>query len=400
MKMTQQLTTSDATGVSTGKKRRRTRGEGSVYLKGRIWWFAYPHPEEGRKRESSYSERKAVAMHLLRDRLSRGALNMQVIPRVEQLTFYEAAQAVINDFVANKKQSEDVLRRRIRLHLMPFFGDRRLISITTMDVTAFVAKRQQDTIVSRKAQIVDGVALEELTRPVSNAEINRELQVLKRIFSLAMESGRIAQKPTIKMLQEAPPRSGFFERDQYDAVLKHLPSEIRPIITFAYITGWRVTDEVLPLEWRNVDMKAGEVRLRKGTTKNKEGRVFPFTDELRTMFEAQLSLHRKLKRQGHLCPHVFFRMVAKGRGGKKTPRPVVAFTKAWRAACIAAGCPGKIPHDLRRTAIRNFVRSGTSENVAMKLSGHRTRCVFDRYDIVSGDDLREAARRLNVASSR
>ena len=93
-------------------------------------------------------------------------------------------------------------------------------------------------------------------------------------------------------------------------------------------------------------------------------------------------------------------MVAKGRGGKKAPRPITGFIKEWRAACIAAGCPGKIPHDLRRTAIRNFVRSGTSENVAMKLSGHKTRSVFDRYDIASGDDLREAARRLNAASSR
>lgn len=79
---------------------------------------------------------------------------------------------------------------------------------------------------------------------------------------------------------------------------------------------------------------------------------------------------------------------------------ITAFNKAWKVACRAAGCPGRIPHDLRRTAIRNFVRSGTSENVAMKLSGHKTRSVFDRYDMVSGDDLREAARNLNVASSR
>lgn len=93
-------------------------------------------------------------------------------------------------------------------------------------------------------------------------------------------------------------------------------------------------------------------------------------------------------------------MVADKRGGKKSPKPIVSFTKAWKAACLAAGCPGKIPHDLRRTAIRNFVRSGTSENVAMKLSGHKTRSVFDRYDIVGGDNLREAARRLNIASSR
>lgn len=93
-------------------------------------------------------------------------------------------------------------------------------------------------------------------------------------------------------------------------------------------------------------------------------------------------------------------MVAEGRGGEKKPQPIVSFNKAWKVACRAAGCPGRIPHDLRRTAIRNFVRSGTSENVAMKLSGHKTRSVFDRYDIVSGEDLREAARELNIAAGR
>ena len=85
---------------------------------------------------------------------------------------------------------------------------------------------------------------------------------------------------------------------------------------------------------------------------------------------------------------------------EKKPRPIVSFGKAWKVACRAAGCRGKIPHDMRRTAIRNFVRSGTSENVAMKSSGHKTRSVFDRYDIVSGADLREAARKLNVAAGR
>ena len=128
-------------------------------------------------------------------------------------------------------------------------------------------------------------------------------------------------------MTEAPPRSGFFEREQYEAVLCHLPAEIRPIITFAYITGWRITDEVLPLEWRQVDMTRGEVQLHKGTTKNREGRVFPFTDELRSMFTAQQTAHRKLKKQGHIIPNVFFRLVAKGRGGKKSPRPITAFTR-------------------------------------------------------------------------
>ena len=378
-------------------KRRRTKGEGSVYLQGRFWWIQYQHPDGTRRKESTKSERRPVALRMLRDRLSRGALNLPVIPHAEQLTFHAAAQAVIDDFVANKKQSEDVVRRRIRLHLMPYFGDRRLIAITSADITAYIAKRQTDTIVTRQALSIRPTAVPAETKPVSNGEINRELQILKRIFSLAIDSGRLASKPKITMLAEAPPRAGFFEREQYESVLAHLPEEIRPVITFAYITGWRIADEILPLEWRQVDFDASEVRLDAGTTKNREGRTFPFTTELRTVLAAQHAEHKPLKKAGHIFPNVFWRMVADERGGKKHPKVITSFNKAWKIACRAAGCPGRIPHDLRRTAIRNFVRSGTSENVAMKLSGHKTRSVFDRYDIVSGDDLREAARRLNVA---
>jgi hypothetical protein len=122
--------------------------------------------------------------------------------------------------------------------------------------------------------------------------------------------------------------------------------------------------------------------------------------DLRSLLEARHVEHERLKKAAHIVPQVFFREVAEGRGGEKKPHHIVSFAKAWKSACRAAGCPGRIPHDLRRTAIRNFVRSGTSENVAMRLSGHQTRSVFDRYDIVSGEDLREAARKLNIAAGR
>jgi len=101
-----------------------------------------------------------------------------------------------------------------------------------------------------------------------------------------------------------------------------------------------------------------------------------------------------LKKQGHLTPVVFFRLVAKGRRGPKSPKPIRAFSKAWKQACIAARCPGRIPHDFRRTAVRNMVRRGIPERVAMQLAGHKTRSVFDRYHIVAASDLTEAATRL------
>jgi integrase len=97
------------------------------------------------------------------------------------------------------------------------------------------------------------------------------------------------------------------------------------------------------------------VRLDAGTTKNNEGRVFVMTDDLRALLEAQHAEHERLKKAEHICPFVFVRLVADERGGEKKPRQVKAFTKAWKNACRAAGCPGRIPHDLRRTAVRNMV---------------------------------------------
>jgi integrase len=109
------------------------------------------------------------------------------------------------------------------------------------------------------------------------------------------------------MLQERNTRVGFFEPEQLESVLAHLPEEIQPVIDFAAITGWRIASEVSPLEWRQVDMTAGEVRLDAHTTKNGEGRVFPFTADLRALLKARVTERDRLKKAGHLCPFVFFR---------------------------------------------------------------------------------------------
>jgi integrase len=394
--------------------KKRTRGDGSLHRRGRIWWIYYKHPDGRRIAESAKTERRSVALRLLRKRIGAGANNLPVIPRAEQLTFHDAAKMVIDDFMANhaanatEKSVEKqlaVLKRRINKHLSAYFGTRKLVGITSGDVTAYKAKRLADTIITRKARVVtqpDGTKLHvsEQRKLVSPATVNRELQTLKRMFNLAIQSGRIATKPHIEMLNEAPPRAGFFEREQYESVLKHLPAELRAVVTFTYVTGWRMADEVLPLEWRQVDFKAGEVRLEPGTTKNKEGRTFPFTAELGAVLKAQHDKHLRLKKAGVIFPNVFWRMVAERRGGEKKPRVITSLNKAWKVACKAAGCPGRIPHDMRRSAVRNLVRAGISERVAMMMTGHKTRSVFERYNITSPGDLKDAARLLDVAATR
>jgi integrase len=165
------------------------------------------------------------------------------------------------------------------------------------------------------------------------------------------------------------------------------PVELRP----GHITGWRIPSEVLPLQWRHVDFEARVVRLDPHTTKNDEGRTFPFTDALEQLLEAQKAEHDRLKAEDVICPWVFNRTNKKVKGKR-----ITTFIKPFRAACTKAGCPGRIPHDLRRTAVRNLVRAGIPERVAMQMTGLKTRSVFERYNIVSECDLLEAAKKLNA----
>lgn len=156
--------------------------------------------------------------------------------------------------------------------------------------------------------------------------------------------------------------------------------------TVAYITGWRVRSELLTLTWGQVDLKAGTLRLEAGTTKNREGRTFYMTPELRAALEEQRAFTDSEQRAlGAIIPWVFHRY-----GGK----PIRNFMHAWHSACRAAGCPGRIPHDFRRTAVRNLERAGVSRSAAMKMVGHKTENVYRRYAIVSAADLMAASAKL------
>lgn len=136
-----------------------------------------------------------------------------------------------------------------------------------------------------------------------------------------------------------------------------------------------------------MDREAQTVRLDPGRTKNAEGRTFPYglLPELVTLLTDQWTEHERLKRADVICPFVFPRSSGKA---------IRVFRTAWERACTAAGVPGRIPHDFRRTAVRNLVRAGVPEKTAMQLTGHKTRSVFDRYDIVNEADLREAVGKL------
>ena len=342
---------------------------GCVYLPHRgtsVYWMKYRGVDGKTYRESTGKDRKEDAKTELRKREGKISEGVPVTPADGRLSFAEAVAAVVEDYRINRKRSIDNLERRIKLHLAPVFGRLRMQTITTSQIRQFSAKRQ--------------------TEGASNAEINRELAIIKRAFNLAQEDGRLHHTPHIPMLDEDNVRTGFFEREQYEAVREHLPSPLRPVIDFAHVTGWRVRSEVLPLQWSQVNRQSKTIKLEPGTTKNRKGRTVPYGQhaELAAVIEQQWTEHVALQKKGIISPWVFH------RDGSR----IKDFRHAWKTATKRAGCPGRILHDFRRTAARNLTQVGVSEKVAMAITGHLTRSVFDRYDIKTDADVAEALGKL------
>ena len=322
----------------------------------------------GRRRtESSGSMVKGDAERLLRKRLREKDDGWGTSVEARRLRFEDAVQLVVNDYRLNNRRSIANVELRIRKHLKPFFGGLLVQRIGDRDITEFQLKRR--------------------AAGASNAEINRELAIVRRAFKLA----KIPNPAEMRMLKESAPRSGFFEREQFESVRSHLEGDLADVVTFAYYMGWRIS-EILHLEWRQVDSRTGTIRLDAGTTKNDDARVINFGKivELKTMLDRRLADTANLSRQrGEIIRPVFHR-----RG--KIIRDLRA---AWHPACRAAGCPGRYLHDFRRTAVRNLDRAGVSRRVAMQIVGHKTESIYNRYRIVSDSDLIDAADKLNAPAT-
>lgn len=361
-------------------ERRRKRGEGGIYLRGRIWWVTYSMNGE-KVCESSGSDKEADARKLLKRRMGEIAIGRFIGPDAEKVTVSELADDVVTDYRVNEQDSLDKAIRSAN-RIKEFFANAKAHGVGGDLVKRFIAKRQEE-----------GAA---------NASINRELAFLKRAFNLGIQAEKIVRKPYIPQLKENNVRTGFFEYAEFIAVRDACPDYFKPVVTFAYYTSWR-KEEILLLRWNHVDLQAEEIRLDAGTTKNDEGRVIALDGELLEAIRAQWEKRKVVTIPGQsptlLCPYVFH------HNGK----PLKDIRDVWHNACIAAGLGqlieverngktekkyvGRLFHDFRRTGCRDMIRAGIPERVAMRVSGHKTRSVFDRYNIVSPNDLREAARK-------
>lgn len=335
---------------------------------GRIFWIKYYL--NGRPiRESTGAEKETEAKRFLKEREGRAATGQPILPRVDRIRYDEIAQDLRGHYRATGSRDLDEAEFRFA-HLDRFFAQRRAVAITPPVLTEYVVARQ--------------------AAGAANGTINRELATLSRMLRLAYKNAKLLRLPVIDRLDEAPARAGFFEDEQYRAVVKRLPEDLQAAAAIAHTFGWRIASEILPLERRHLDLEKGTLRLDPGTTKNDEARVVYLTPELKGVLSAQLERVEALQRRtGRIIPYLFPHL-----RGRRAGQPWRDFRGSWRAACEAAGVPGRIPHDFRRTAVRNLERAGVPRSVAMKITGHKTESVYRRYAIVSDADLQDAARKL------
>ena len=128
------------------------RETGELILRGKTWYCRVYDNRGRRRQESSGSEKRTEAEKTLRKRLKAKDDGLPVGPEVGKVRFTDAAKDLINDYTITGKRSLKVAQRRIDKHLMPYFGTLRMVTITTTEIRAFIAKRQQDTVLVRKAR--------------------------------------------------------------------------------------------------------------------------------------------------------------------------------------------------------------------------------------------------------
>ena len=350
---------------------RRKQRDGS--LGGPIWG---QYSVDGRRiRESLGTENWEEARRILKIKEGKAARGEPILPKVGRATYDELLEDLLADYKSTGTRDVREVGWRL-VHLTPYFNGMRAAHITGAAIAKYIEHRQAEG--------------------ASNGSINREVGVLRKMLRLAYEHDLVSRLPIIHLPKESNPRQGFFERDTFEAIRRHLPLDLQVAVTIAYTYGWRTQSEVLTLMLSQVDLVAGTLRLEPGSTKNGDGRLVYLTPELKTLLRAQVDCVHTLSKEmqqvvGFLFPHLDGAHAPKGSQKKD-------FRDAWDRACIDAGHAEQIRHDFRRTAVRNMVNAGIPEKVAMTITGHKTRAVFDRYHIVSPGDLQAAALKIEQAS--
>lgn len=364
---------------------RRSKGEGCLCKPNKnckIWYAQYYDAAGRQVRVSTKTDIKQEALGVLRRLMGdrdRGLARLNA-----KLSYADLRAALLANYIERGNKS---------LHTLAS-GDETIVGLRQLDAyCGYVAPEDNKpgNPVLPAARLTTDFARQFAQKRTAEgagpAMVNRSLQCLRRMLHIAHEDGKIQTVPKIRLLKEPPARKGFLEQAKFEELVAALPSYLRPLITFLYYCGVRL-GEALQIEWSQVDLDRRLIVLHEEQTKTSEPRAIPLPSLLVGMLR------------------------------DVTPKVGLVFDGTnlrteWARACSAVGLGemeertskagwkwqkynGLIVHDLRRSAVRNLRLNGVAETVAMKISGHKTRDVFDRYNIVTTEDVSAAMQAVEL----
>lgn len=359
---------------------RREKGQGGLFRHPKTrFYIAKWYDADGRPHsQSTKTDIKQEAEQVLRTLM--GDADRGVTTRPEAITYAQIREDLLSLYrnkghksLATMADGSEVIYPLIPLDR--FFNhpekSTTVARISHRTVAQFIAARQE--------------------KGIGNAAINNSLSLLRRMLHLAKKNYNLPFVASIDLLKPPPPRKGFLSVTDFNRLLAALPKNLRPLITFLFYSGAR-KGEACAIRRDQIDLKRALVTLEAEQTKTDEPRVIPLPDVLVRMLKQQKE--------------------------NDWPSNGLAFDstnlrKSWEKACDETGL-GKITplkgknyylftglmlHDLRRSGARNLRKAGVPEGVCMKITGHRDRSVFERYNIVDTEDVQAAMKKLEQSSA-
>jgi integrase len=330
----------------------RVRGSGGVYRRGSVWWIRYSR--NGHLiRESAETPDEKKAIRFLNQRIEEAKRPAFVGPGEKRLTLDDLEAAIKADYIRHNRRSWITVEYCLKQVRKYFPHD------TLLQLGARIEEYQDHRLEECKAE---------------RSTINRESAYLRRGYRLLHEAKKISEVPVIKLLEGENVREGFINSPEFHAALAEIKNDdVRDTVEFLYKSAWR-SGEAKSLEWSKVDAQDWVIRLSRKNEKTKRPRVLALIDDLRAIIE------RRIAKRIPGCKFVFHR----------EGRPIGRIDIIFKAACAAVGLDGVVPHDMRRSAIRNFTKAGLDESVGMSISGHVTNSIYKRYNIID-EELQRAA---------
>jgi len=282
--------------------------------------------------------------------------------------------------VKAKRTYRDIRRRALKLKKV--FGYVGATVITAADIENYMHKRMKDKAMKHNAD--SGTT-------ISPASVNREISVMRRIYNLAIKNDLVEKNPVFKVdfLMEMNERDRVLSQDEYESLVRALPEYAADVVITAYSTGMRA-GEIYGLTWDRVFLKEGYIKLEAKHTKTKKARiVWLLSDEVKDVF------HRRWKNRTFEHNYVF----------DFYGRPLKSIRNSLERACTEVGIPygrrvkdGFVLHDLRHSFITRCRRAGIDEHTTMRIVGHSSRAMYDRYNTVTAEDAKEAFEKLNTSN--